>query len=1373
MKLKSTFFKSLSVFVVAIFISNFALAQTSKTGNYKSKVTSSEANFFEIVSQKRAEFAQLDLTVKANKKAQKQFERWAYIWQDKVNADGTFPGSSNRMVSKEAYINTMMDSQIQTKSSTNPWIQVGPVETPLSNGYVGYPGKGRINVIAEDPNNENIMYAGSAAGGVWKTTNNGALWLPKSDFLAGLGVTDILVDPNNTSIIYMATGDEDGAHISSIGVFKSIDAGDTWSPTGLTFSLNENEFINDLAFAPGSSTTIYALTTTEIKKTTDAGITWANIPVSTGFGPYTEGFQNIVFDPNDTMKVVVSDSFGGLYFSNDGGSTFSLHSTIQGLSSGQQKLKLASSANDPDFFYGILEEQNNGETITEQATFRKFRYAYNDTAADLVSTTTLTGFSSQGGYNINIAVSPTNKMNILVAGVNGYKSTNGGATFSMFMDAYEDDNTGLFDSFYIHADHHHISFLADGDTVLNGHDAGIHKGPFSTTDVHPLTPWADISSSLIITQPYNISVTQEAMGDNFMMANQDNDGFSKILQGGNRNWLAALAGDGTASGIDISNSDIRYLGGTNGQLYRADAGYADGYDQATYILPTNSDAAFVSQMSVHPSDATIIYACHSDIKKSSNKGGTGDTSDWVALGSGLTETKFIEVVWNDSDDDIEIYTIGNVGNTISAKVTLNDGDTWTTITPPAGQVFNSFSAIPASSVVYATTSGYNDGNKVYKSTNNGVTWTNISSNLPNIIMKKIKVNVDNETAYLGTELGPYFKESAATTWEKLGTGLPNVRVEDLEINYTDNKLYIGTFGRGMWGIEMAERCAGATKIWNGTAWSPAGAPQDTDTVIINGDYNTSNGSIDACTLTISGTSIVTVAAGDYIFVQHAAIVDAGATLNIEHEGSFVQVAEDAKVTNNGTINVDVTTPNLKPRDFMILGNPMSLGKAEGQTNPVFRVLNITTTNFRPHPTVQANFPGGTNFVDEDNNDWSNYSGNYNAGEGYYVWPQADLLSGNQTYDLKFSEGTLNSGEITYNLDFNTTGTGTGTAAENKNASPSVLSNPYPSAIVASDFIATNSAIDEIYLWEHVSTPAPSFPGANTANFNMADISTFNGTMFNPASTKPGATLNNSISTGQGFGVKANAAGTATFNNAMRSTTSNNTLRAPETEINKIWLRINNEQYDLSSTTGIAFTDQATSGYEAKYDSRRVGVPVSIFSHILDGTEELGIQGRESFSDNMQVGIGFSTQIDALESYTISIHKMEGNLISQSRVFLIDHVANTVTDLNKTNYSFESTAGAQNNRFTLDFRGAELSVSALDESAISVFPNPTDGMFTINSPQAQINKVTITDVQGRIITTVAAQNRNAITVDLSGLKAALYFVNISTTQGDLVKQFIKK
>ena len=744
-----------------------------KINDYKSMASQPNANYYTIVNQKRAEFKKMDLSVRSNYKALKQFERWAYIWKERINSDGTFP-RANQVLSVNQMLQLLSPSIAPSRSVSfscnSTWTQIGPVDNPAQNGYTIYPGKGRINVVAVDPNNRRIMYAGSAAGGVWKTIDGGTSWAPMSDMLAGLGVSDILIDSSNSNIIYIATGDPDGEHIPSIGVFKSINGGLNWSPTGLTFTLDEQEYIRDIAFAPGSVTKIFALTNNEVKVSLNSGTTWANAVVTYPGGAYEERFVNIIFDPNDANKVVVSDYYAGLYISLDGGNNFAIHPTFVGGSS-KDILKLIATPANNNEFYGL----------TQAGEFRKYTFNMTGTSSDQLSSTSISGFDSQEGYNQCLTVSPTNKNNVMVGGVNGYKSTNEGSSFSLLLNAY-DDPAGV--GFYVHPDHHYLAFTTSGDSIIDGHDGGIHKGAFSST-----TGWTDLSNGLVITQPYNIAITQKSNGDDFMMANQDNDGFSKVLKSGSRQWVSAAAGDGTGTGIDISDSNIRYLGGTYGSLEKTNDGYASSYSSSVTVLTSDQNAAFVSPLELHPTVAATIYAGHNDIKKSIDRG-----ANWTNLNSGLSETNFLNVTSNGTS--IRIYAIGSNG----AKRSDDDGVNWTSITPPTGVTINSFAAKENTTTVYATVSGYESGDKVFMSSNNGSTWTNISSNLPNIVMKKVflKKSTSNDTLYLGTELGVYWKDSATTNWSKLGTNLPNVIISDLEFNYSDNTLFVGTFGRGMW-----------------------------------------------------------------------------------------------------------------------------------------------------------------------------------------------------------------------------------------------------------------------------------------------------------------------------------------------------------------------------------------------------------------------------------------------------------------------------------------------------------------------------------------------------------------------------------------------
>jgi len=757
----------------------FSFAGWAQDFKYKTAAQDKNANFYDIVTQQRQYFKNLKNSghwTHKNQKAYKQFERWAYIWKDRVNADGSFP-TTRQMPDKRSFVNLLLHKQVARQAedfSNNTWQVVGPTHNVNQNGYDAYPGMGRINVVAPAPSNEQIMYAGAAAGGVWKTTNGGNTWTPVGDSFAGMGVTDILVDPNNANKVYVATGDEDGRQISTIGIFMTTDGGANWGPTGLAYSLGEHEFIRDLAFSPINSNVIFALTTSHIWRSDNGGANWVDVNVN--YSPYqsfTAYFQTIVFDPDDADKVVVSDYYGGLYVSTDGGHSFALHQGIPGGNS-RNILKLTTTPDDSNYFYGL----------DDTGRFMKFRFAMDNTANDLVSTTQIQGFNAQGGYNVVLAVSPNNKNNIIAAGVRGYVSTNNGQSFSVKMNPYNNP-PGV--GFYVHPDHHHLSFLSDGSTVIDGHDGGVHKGGFSSNN------WTDISNGLVITQSYNIAITQALNGDDFMMANQDNDGFSKVLKNGIHQWVAAASGDGTTAGIDYNDPNIRYLGGTNGALYRTTDGFAASAYSGTQLIAPDGSAAFVSPMAIHPVNPQVIYAARGDLYKSTNRG-----DNWVALSSGNTPITYINLTtYNNST---RICLVGNNG---TGSYSSDDGNTWHAVSVPNGLRLTSLIAKPDSNTLYASVADYGN-EKVIKSTDNGLNWASMSTGLPNVVAKRLVLKTDenNETLFLGTELGVYWKNNTMASWQKLGTGLPNVIVNDLRINYAGQELYVGTFGRGMWKISV-------------------------------------------------------------------------------------------------------------------------------------------------------------------------------------------------------------------------------------------------------------------------------------------------------------------------------------------------------------------------------------------------------------------------------------------------------------------------------------------------------------------------------------------------------------------------------------------
>lgn len=1290
---------------------------TAQKIEYKEKASKENSNFFEIVKETRKQFLEKEFQSKgeesrSQKKARKQFERWVYAWKDRINADGSFP--KNVMNQKE-YIDFLLNNsntQSKTTSTTKAWQQIGPTVNVEQNGYTAYPGLGRVNVVEVDANNEDIMYAGACAGGVWKTTDGGLTWTPKTDHFAGLGVTDIIIDPNNSNIIYMATGDENAGHINSIGIFKSTNAGDTWAATGLTFTLDQNEYVRDLSFAPGSSSTIFALTNNEIKKSTDSGATWQNMTTS----PDIEGenFQTIVFDPDDATKVIVSDTFGGFWYSSDSGSNFTEHSVYQGATS--NKLKLTTSLNDTDNFYGLAQ---NG-------TVYKFRFAIEDNAADKISETTITGFNSQEGYNQCLAVSPTNKNNIIVGGVNGYRSTDNGVTFSAMLDAY--NSFPGTDNFYVHPDHHHLSFLADGVTVINGHDGGVHKGAFSATSVSG--GWTDLTNGLVISQPYNISITQGINGDDYMMGNQDNDGFSKVLQG-TQKWVACSAGDGTATGIDIENSAIRYLGGTKGTLYRSDDGYASSYDSATEILSNDTNAAFVSPLALHPTVAATIYAGHSDVKKSIDRG-----ANWTALTSGLTETSFLDVSLYSST--IRIFAIGDLGGNSTLRRSIDDGATWTTIASPAGVTINSVYAVPNSDVVYATVSSYTSGSKVYKSVDNGANWTNISGDLPNIIMYKIILdpNKTNETLYLGTELGMYFTVNSGTNWAKFGIDLPNVRISDIEISKNNGNIYIGTFGRGLWVYDDQKYFDNVTDTnWSVTAnWEGKTLPTATDDVFIKSTENV--------ILNTTGANVksLEIENGALLTINNTRDLTVESNFSSTSSSSVLKINSDATdagvliVKGTATGQIEFERGGMLQGKWHLVSVPLEGQKIKSFADNVSNDIRVNTT---PDPDRYA--------------------------IGYYDDSQP-----------------LNSKWVYYdkNIDVNTVFDKTKSYAMSRGSAGLVsfigtlVTDNQTATVVANEWNAIGNPFTAYYPANKNSNA--SFLNDNTASLAEQAIYVWDGNQEKyDALTDLAPSAQKGLQPGQGFFVKTNIGVTSlSFSKDKRLTkpvTGDNVFNKSE-GINP-FIELFAKNGNIEVKTAIIYDNNATLGLDSKYDILNFdSSSFDITTQLLESNigKNYTIQSIPNNDFENQV-IPVNLKVAANKEVVFRVKTT--NLSEELNVYLEDKETNTFHKLsNDGSYKITTTRELNSiGRFYIHVSRSSLSTDEIELDKVSIF-NFNKELF-INGLNEGVLNIKLFDISGKQVVSENQKAQGKNSLQLNKLSSGIYVVKVSYAKNMITKKII--
>ncbi|MEJ2596233.1 MAG: hypothetical protein P8100_14175, partial [bacterium] len=155
----------------------------------------------------------------------KPFKRWEYYWSTRINPDGTFPDGKAVL---ESYINFVNNNAARENEFTGDWVNLGPVEQPANAGTGQPNGNGRVNAIAFHPTNEDIIYVGAPAGGLWITTDGGESWVSHTDDLPTLGVSAIIVDHSSPMTVYIGTGDRDAGDAPGMGVMKSEDGGVTF-----------------------------------------------------------------------------------------------------------------------------------------------------------------------------------------------------------------------------------------------------------------------------------------------------------------------------------------------------------------------------------------------------------------------------------------------------------------------------------------------------------------------------------------------------------------------------------------------------------------------------------------------------------------------------------------------------------------------------------------------------------------------------------------------------------------------------------------------------------------------------------------------------------------------------------------------------------------------------------------------------------------------------------------------------------------------------------------------------------------------------------------------------------------------------------------
>ncbi|OIQ30689.1 MAG: hypothetical protein BM564_00285 [Bacteroidetes bacterium MedPE-SWsnd-G2] len=398
--------------------------------------------------------------------------------------------------------------------------------------------------------------------------------------------------------------------------------------------------------------------------------------------------------------------------------------------------------------------------------------------------------SGQAPRDMDIAIDPTDINEVHIAGVNTWKSSNGGASFTI-SSQWTPNNANSQNIGYCHAD---VDILIFNDNKLFvGSDGGIFVA--NTPDFLNSNYYTDLTQGLGIRQFYKIGISQS---DPVVVTGGSQDNGTSIMDGSG-DWTDWLGADGMETFVDKTNTSTIYGMVQFGGMYKSTNSGAYSYGIGS---PDGKSGNWVTPFEQDPTAVNTIYVGYDEVYKSTN-GGNGWTSISQNFGGNLNHLKIAN-----SNSSVMYAAIGG-----SLYKTTNGGITnWTQINTGISGSINSIAIHPndPNKVAVATTSA----DKVYVSSNGGLTWLPYTYDLPNFSALAVVWHDNGSNGlYVGMNYGVYYTDDNNTnTWLEFSNNLPNVIINELEINTVNNKIYAATYGRGLWSSDLYSTTLGVDDL---------------------------------------------------------------------------------------------------------------------------------------------------------------------------------------------------------------------------------------------------------------------------------------------------------------------------------------------------------------------------------------------------------------------------------------------------------------------------------------------------------------------------------------------------------------------------------
>jgi photosystem II stability/assembly factor-like uncharacterized protein len=719
-------------------------------------------------------------------------QQWAALMMigDRLNPDGTIPNAT--ALNFELEMHLRMADLTNMQSAGGQWENLGP--NHLNDAGFNVKGIGRVNCAFR---NSSYEYACTGGGGLWYRPLGNTNWSCLTNSIPVLCIAGVTTDAGGNTL-YILTGDGEGTGIASpgIGILKSTDAGNSWQQTNFKFTPNGFIFGFKLISDPNDLNIQYAATDSGLYKTTDGWNSFSKILRST----VNSSIFDVEFKPGSSSTIYASDQ-RSIYSSSNSG----LNWSEKVIDVNASRIAIAVTPANANYLYVFTGSNANGFLQLLRTTDGNINNVSVRSQQGMNGVTNLLGGSSDGNdmrsqasYDLCIAANPANSEEIWVGGINIWKSSNGGQSWSC-EGYWSADN---FSIAKIHADHHNLEYF--GNTLLVCNDGGFY--------IRSGNGWTENFEFLDITQFYKLGLDRTANNNRHIAGAQDN---SVMIYDGDDNFEQIVgAGDGGECIVDFtdngqklfgSNEFIRTAGLANGKIPFTDGSGIPGFDRTLYITSRNFAWMGFRALVMDPNNHNRIMSGYFGLYRSEDHNNTW-FSDWNGMSTDNSQgmVRHYAFTWNYNDwvsKDKKVYRRPDLGAT------------WIDVTGGAGFPSLVNKTITGLDVNYfnnnqawITLSGYDAANKVFSTGTNGASWNNNTYNLPNVVVNCILRDNNTGNVYIGTDIGVYVLPWATNAWIPFRNGMPSVIVTDLEINPTDGKIYASTYGRGLWRSDLFGGC---------------------------------------------------------------------------------------------------------------------------------------------------------------------------------------------------------------------------------------------------------------------------------------------------------------------------------------------------------------------------------------------------------------------------------------------------------------------------------------------------------------------------------------------------------------------------------------